>query len=65
MSAIRRAVPFFVAAMTGVVSGIYIFKPLVIQETKELSNPRDQHNVISSDTSPKSRNGSDDKGTIR
>jgi hypothetical protein len=45
MSGFRRAVPFLIAAGTGIISGIYIFKPLVVEEANELSNPPSQSKV--------------------
>jgi len=36
MSAIRRAIPFIAAATTGVLSGIYIFKPLFVNRANDL-----------------------------
>ncbi|PPR06149.1 hypothetical protein CVT26_005371 [Gymnopilus dilepis] len=37
MSGIRRAGPYLVAALTGIVSGVYIFKPLVMKEAEKMS----------------------------
>jgi len=36
MSVLRRAIPLFVAAATGIASGIYIFKPIVDSQTNDL-----------------------------
>ncbi|KAI0652336.1 hypothetical protein C8Q79DRAFT_937060 [Trametes meyenii] len=35
----RRAVPFLVAGVTGVLSGIYIFKPLFDQSNSNQAGP--------------------------
>ncbi|KJA28604.1 hypothetical protein HYPSUDRAFT_34044 [Hypholoma sublateritium FD-334 SS-4] len=48
MSALRRAFPFLVAAATGVASGIYIFKPIVLGEIKQ---PADGSNVFNTPSS--------------
>jgi len=37
MLAMRRAMPFIVAATTGVLSGIYVFKPLFANRVYDLT----------------------------
>ncbi|KAF9055888.1 hypothetical protein BJ165DRAFT_1429287 [Panaeolus papilionaceus] len=60
MSALRRALPFLVAATTGVVSGIYIFKPAFESDTTP-STP----NIPASESDQKSTNLPSNKDTTR
>ncbi|KAF8963938.1 hypothetical protein BDZ97DRAFT_1919468 [Flammula alnicola] len=66
MSGIRRAFPFLVAAATGIISGIYIFKPLLVQDGNELAiGPGSQPNITASNSPQKSQERSTDKDISR
>ncbi|KAF8910040.1 hypothetical protein CPB84DRAFT_1842704 [Gymnopilus junonius] len=65
MSALRRASPYLVAALTGIVSGVYIFKPLVMKDVEQRNKAPNLPNVTTSDGIPKSRDSPDDKDAAR
>ncbi|KAH9486354.1 hypothetical protein JR316_0000418 [Psilocybe cubensis] len=65
MSAIRRATPFLVASTAGIVSGVYIFRPLILQETeKRRSTGTPNHqNVIGANDLPKGQDSTKNRET--
>ncbi|KAF8167451.1 hypothetical protein B0H34DRAFT_17645 [Crassisporium funariophilum] len=61
MSALQRAFPYLVAATTGVISGVYIFKPMVTKEAQDLSEVPSQTNVVTFGEPPKRQNVANEK----
>lgn len=64
MSGFRRAFPYLVAAGTGVISGMYIFKPLVAKEANEFNAPS-QTKRSPTEGPQKSQESSNNKDTTR
>jgi len=52
MSAMRRALPIIVAATTGVLSGIYVFKPLFVNGAHDLKVVSGQKNSDHAESQP-------------